>query len=208
MDHPFTASAACASVVLQWHVLPPDRQPLFIDLHSLGQRPPPGLDAITKALFDRDAQTEADGGGPEGPEGPGRPPGPRRLSQVRVVSEGPIARALHPPPPHPQCAVRLTLERPTTVGGAPSQGCIRRGGTSGGGGQMRLDRRLEEVTEAVGGGCCRLQMPFRLALAVRHLDFGLFLAKLICNFLSSKKAGATAAGRPGPVLVCNPSPEF
>ena len=101
MDHPFTAAAACASVALQWHVLPPDRRPLFIDLHSLGQRPPPGLDAITKALFDRDAQTEADGGGPEGPEGPGRPPGPRRLSQVRVVSEGPIVRALHPPPPPP-----------------------------------------------------------------------------------------------------------
>ena len=33
--------------------------------------------------------------------------------------------------------------------------------------QKRLDRRLEEVAEAVGGGYCRLQMPLRLALAVR-----------------------------------------
>ena len=31
----------------------------------------------------------------------------------------------------------------------------------------RLDRRLEEVAEAVGGGYCRLQMPLRLALGVR-----------------------------------------
>ena len=31
-----------------------------------------------------------------------------------------------------------------------------------------MDRRLEEVVEAVGGGCCRLQMPLGLALAVRQ----------------------------------------
>ena len=33
--------------------------------------------------------------------------------------------------------------------------------------QQRLGRRLEEVAEAVGGSYCRLQMPFKLALAVR-----------------------------------------
>ena len=33
--------------------------------------------------------------------------------------------------------------------------------------QKRLDRRLEEVAKAIGGGYCRLQMPLRLALAVR-----------------------------------------
>ena len=33
--------------------------------------------------------------------------------------------------------------------------------------QQRLDRQLEEVTEAVGGGYCRLQMPLKLALAIR-----------------------------------------
>ena len=33
--------------------------------------------------------------------------------------------------------------------------------------QRQLDRWLEEVAEAVGGGYCRLQMPLRLALGVR-----------------------------------------
>ena len=33
--------------------------------------------------------------------------------------------------------------------------------------QRRLGRRLEEVSKAVGGGYCRLQMPLRLALGVR-----------------------------------------
>ena len=33
--------------------------------------------------------------------------------------------------------------------------------------QKRLDRRLEEVAKAVGGGYRRLQMPLSLALAVR-----------------------------------------
>ena len=33
--------------------------------------------------------------------------------------------------------------------------------------QRRLDRRLEEVAEAVRGGYCRLQMPLKLALGVR-----------------------------------------
>ena len=31
-----------------------------------------------------------------------------------------------------------------------------------------LDRRLEEVAEAVGGSYCRLQMPLSLALGVRE----------------------------------------
>ena len=33
--------------------------------------------------------------------------------------------------------------------------------------QRRLDRRLEEVVEAVGGGYCRLQMPLKPAFGVR-----------------------------------------
>ena len=32
--------------------------------------------------------------------------------------------------------------------------------------QKRLDRGLEDVAKAVGGGYCRLQMPLKLALAV------------------------------------------
>ena len=33
--------------------------------------------------------------------------------------------------------------------------------------RAQLDRRLEEVAKAVGGGYCRLQMPLKLALGVR-----------------------------------------
>ena len=33
--------------------------------------------------------------------------------------------------------------------------------------QQRLDRRVEEVATAVGGGYCRLQMPLKPALGVR-----------------------------------------
>ena len=34
--------------------------------------------------------------------------------------------------------------------------------------QKRLDRRFEEVADAVGGGYCRLQMPLKLVLAFEH----------------------------------------
>ena len=42
----------------------------------------------------------------------------------------------------------------------------------------RLDRRLEEVAKAVGGGYCRLQMPFELAPAVRGTVAGRRLGAL------------------------------
>ena len=38
--------------------------------------------------------------------------------------------------------------------------------------QKRLDTRLEEVAKAVGGDYCRLQMPLKLALAVRETVAG------------------------------------
>ena len=44
--------------------------------------------------------------------------------------------------------------------------------------QKRLDRRLQEVAKAVGGGYCRLQMLLRLALAVRETVAGHRLAAL------------------------------
>ena len=34
--------------------------------------------------------------------------------------------------------------------------------------QKQSDGRLEEVAEAVGGGYCRLQMPLKLALAIKE----------------------------------------
>ena len=68
----------------------------------------------------------------------------------------------------------------------------RGGGSWGGGGgrdalegkrpQRRLkwplDRRLEEVAKAVGGGYCRLQMPLKLALAVGGTVAGPWLGAL------------------------------
>ena len=55
------------------------------------------------------------------------------------------------------------------------QGCIRREGRPP---QRRLGGPLEEVAKAVGGGYCRLQMPLRLALAVRETVAGLRLGAL------------------------------
>ena len=40
------------------------------------------------------------------------------------------------------------------------------------GAQKRLDRRLEAVAKAVGGGYCRLQMPLKLALGIRGAAAG------------------------------------
>ena len=56
-------------------------------------------------------------------------------------------------------------------GGRGGQGCIRREGPQGWS-QRRLDRRLEEIAEAVGGGYCRLQMPWKLAFGVRKTVAG------------------------------------
>ena len=41
--------------------------------------------------------------------------------------------------------------------------------------QKRIDRRLEEVAEAVGGGYCRLRMPLKVALGVRGTVAGCWL---------------------------------
>ena len=65
-------------------------------------------------------------------------------------------------PPHRSRRMPLSLS--SLRGGA---GCIRRKGP-----QERVDRRLEEVAKAVGGGYCRLQMPLKLALGVRETVAG------------------------------------
>ena len=62
-----------------------------------------------------------------------------------------LASMTVPPPPPPSLLSRVALE---------GKGPQRRP-------QWRLDRRLEEVATAVGGGYCRLQMPLKPALAVR-----------------------------------------
>ena len=62
--------------------------------------------------------------------------------------------------------------------------------------QRRLDRRLEEVAKAVGGGYCRLQMPLRLALGVRGTGAG--------HRLGALKGG----GRGPPMHPCPPPPPY
>ena len=52
--------------------------------------------------------------------------------------------------------------------GGGGQGMHQKGRDHRGGPQRRLNRRLEEVAKAVGGGYCRLQMLLRLAFAVRE----------------------------------------
>ena len=48
-------------------------------------------------------------------------------------------------------------------GGSPRDALEGKGPQRGA--QRRLGRRLEEAAKAVGGGCCRCQMPLKLALA-------------------------------------------
>ena len=64
---------------------------------------------------------------------------------------------------------------------------------------MRLDRRLEEVAEAVGGGSCRLQMRLKLALAVRETVAGHRLAP---------RRGGGGLPRPLPMLPFPPPPAW
>ena len=59
--------------------------------------------------------------------------------------------------------------------------------------QERVGRRLEEVAKAVGGGCCRLQMPLALAVAVRETVAG-------------RRLGALEGGGVPPLLPMYPCP--
>ena len=103
------------------------------------------------------------------------------------------------PPPDPSRLQRLHLatrhaftpkereRNPTAVGPLGKQGdgawrAETRDGLEGKGPQrrrqQRLDRRLEEVAKAVGGGYCRLQMPLRPSLGVRGTGAGRRLGAL------------------------------
>ena len=88
--------------------------------------------------------------------------------------------------------------------------------------QMRWDRRLEEVAKAVGGGCCRFQLPLKLAPAVRetvgtsppplprHPCLSLFLSSSL--LVPLRHSGVTSASsflpflRPHPRLSRQPPP--
>ena len=99
-------------------------------------------------------------------------------------------------PPPPQGAVRRVVERSGRgiemcsaqgaewqAWGGPWGGGGCKGALEGKGPQERLDRRLEEVAKAVGGGYCRLQMPLRLALGVRETVAGHRLGALEGGYL-------------------------
>ena len=63
--------------------------------------------------------------------------------------------------------------------------------------QRRLDRRLEEVAKAVGGGYCRLQMPLKPALGVNKTVAGRTLGAL-------EEGGGVPP--PVPMHACPPPP--
>ena len=58
---------------------------------------------------------------------------------------------------------------------------------------FRLGRRLEEVAKAVGGGCCRLQMPLGLAFAVRVTVAGHRLVTLELGAADAQTAHPTTS---------------
>ena len=91
--------------------------------------------------------------------------------------------------------------------GPSGQGILWRGGGGGrdaleGKGlqrrpEKRLDRRLEEVAKAVGGGYCRLPKPFKLAPAVRETVAGDRLGALEAGGGGSPPSNASLGGGGG-----------
>ena len=79
--------------------------------------------------------------------------------------------------------------------------------------QKRLDRRLEEGAKAVGGGDCRLQMPLKLAFAVRETLAGHRLGALEGGTSTPHTGGtsppcsASLAGAPRARSLGSPSPK-
>ena len=81
---------------------------------------------------------------------------------------GPLYRPRPPPPPNASLPQHRRTASP--CGGSRRRRASNRDALEGNAPQRRpqkrLDRRLEEVAKAVGGGYCRLNMPFKLVLAV------------------------------------------
>ena len=82
----------------------------------------------------------------------------------------------------------------------PPPGCIRREGASESIPEAvrQAVGQAEEVAEAVGGGYCRLQMPLKLALAVRETVAGRRLGAL--------EGGGGGLGGTPPLLPVHPCP--
>ena len=92
----------------------------------------------------------------------------------------------------PNCKLRFYPQWSLLVwGSGEGQGCSCGEGTSEAA-QRRLNRRLEEVAKAVGGGYCRLQMPLKLARAVRETVAG------------RRLGGLEGGGRYPPPFQCIP----
>ena len=105
-----------------------------------------------------------------------------------------------PPPPPPSLSLSLSLSHGRCGGGPVSTGkavvdssrdALERKGPQRRP-QKRLDRRLEEVAKAVGGGYCRLQTPLKRASAVRETAAG-------------HRLGALEGGDPG-CVPCRKAP--
>ena len=87
----------------------------------------------------------------------------RALTRVPLFQRPRLVLGFNPPSPRPPSEGR-------GVGGIPSDALQRKGPQRRP--QQRLDRRLQEVVKAVGGGYCQLQRPLKLALAVREAVAG------------------------------------
>ena len=123
-------------------------------------------------------------GRPPTPKGPTTPPAP----PAPAAPGGPGGTPGGPPAHAPAAAV------PTAPAGVGQAG--GNAGTSdaceGKGPPGRLDRRLEGVAKAVGGGYCRLQMPVSLGLGIR-------------GTVARRRLGALDGGVPPTPFQCIPA---
>ena len=95
-----------------------------------------------------------------------RPKAPKKNRPNLLRGRGVMGGWCVPPPPPPA--------RDASEGKGPQRRPHR-----------RLDRRLEEVAKAVGGGYCRLQMPLELVVAIRDHVADVFW----CMFGTCKQRG-------------------
>ena len=117
---------------------------------------------------------EAGGGG-------GGSPAPKRSAQwLPLINpahvQAPAALQQQVPPVEPSLPATPPSATPAAIADTPGTKDALEGKVPQRRPQRRLDRRLEEVAKAVGAGYCRLQMPLKLAHAVRETVAGHRLA--------------------------------